>query len=50
VLRVRELLRERLAAVSTAKLRAELANIDAQLQASKDDNAEYAAMARAFLP
>ncbi|MBN9118544.1 MAG: hypothetical protein J0I06_05185 [Planctomycetes bacterium] len=49
LLRVRELLHDQIARASTAKLRAELANIDAQLQASQADTAEYAAMARAFL-
>lgn len=49
LLRVRDLLRERIVAASTAALRTELAKVESTLQESKADTAEYAAMARAFL-
>ncbi len=49
LLRVRDLLRDKIATGSTAKLRAELANVNDQLQKSQEDTAEYTAMARAFL-
>ena len=49
LLRVRELLTEKIALGSTRALVAELANVDALLRESKETEAEYSAMARAFL-
>lgn len=49
LVRVRELLRDRIAVAPTAKLRAELAKTNAQLDASKEEPGEYAAMARVLL-
>jgi uncharacterized protein (TIGR02646 family) len=49
LVRVRDLLTDKIATAPTAALKRELANVMARLDASKADGAEYAAMARAFL-
>jgi uncharacterized protein (TIGR02646 family) len=49
LLRVRELLREKIAVAPTLALNAELATVNAALQTSREADAEYAAMAGAFL-